>query len=121
MSVVQRNSLSPSAQWWINIQPCVETFSRLLQESPMLNFENAATIAHELKDLYGGIQQASCPDEADEIYTHLTHAIMNLFMCYQALAGFQWDKGDIFYGRAASDWIFAKGALHQEGMLQRAM
>ena len=121
MMVIKKLKVSPVAQWWIEIRPFVNTFADLIQQSPMLKIEDADDTARQLKDMYNAIQQRYCPNEANELYTHITRAILNLFMCYEALSTFQWDKGDIFYGRATTDWIYAKGALHHEGILQAAI
>jgi hypothetical protein len=121
MTVIRKIKISPVAEWWIAIRPIVNSFAEVIQQSPMLRFEDADEIASQLKELYNAVQQVYCPDEANEAYTHLTRAMLNLFMCYEALGLFQWDKGDTFYGRATTDWIYAKGSLYREGILKIAI
>lgn len=121
MTIIRKISISPISQWWIEIRPLVNIFADLIQQSPTLNIETADETACQLKKLYTAVQQAYCPEEADDVYTHLTRAMLNLFMCYEALGTFQWDKGDVFYGRATTDWMYTKGLLYREGISQVAI
>ena len=110
-----------SVQWRQQIDPLLVIFAERLQESPMLKFENAHAVATELEALYTRIQQIPCPEDADDIYKHVTSAILNLFMCYQSVADFQWDKAEAFYGRATSEWTRAKGLLFEYGLRRVAV
>jgi len=62
-----------------------------------------------------------CPPEADAAYTCTTRAILNLFMCYEALENFQWTQADVFYGRATSEWVLATYNLQSAGLMKRAV
>ena len=104
-------------EWWLLIEPCLKTFSEIVELSPVSEVEKARHIAANIRTVYETIQQPICPYEFNEVYNYLTRAVINLYFCYDAIALLQWDESRTFFEVATNSWIHAKFAFHDKGFL----
>ena len=70
--------------WWQKVRTNLDAVTQVIvRDIERVDYSQVASITATLRQAYNNIKQVRCPDEADEIFTNLTRAILYLRMAYE--------------------------------------
>lgn len=70
--------------WWEKVRGNIELLKQLIgRDVEYTDYSQTATITRGLFKAYNNIKQVRCPEEADELYTNVTRAVLYLRMAYE--------------------------------------
>lgn len=104
--------------WWLDIQdywmPLVDLMAIVgeVEEDQVIK-----KCIDELNIHYSNIQNSACPDAADEVYTHVVRAVMNLRQTFEAVSQSDFVEADYTYQQLESAYNGVYAGLQDLGIL----